>query len=153
MEALLGPLLASGTAATTAATALQAGGALFSGFSAMGRANAERERAEINSYIGRTRAIQTDASARSGMESELGSMRAVFAANMQRPNVGTAEVFNELRGTRSRERRIEFGNRMQESADWRMTARSAGASATAAGLGGLVKAGPSIFDLYQLRRR
>jgi hypothetical protein len=152
MQALLAPLLGAGTAATTAATALQAGMSIFSGVQAFSKAQSEREKAEINAHIGQTRAIQTDASIRSGMEEELGSMRAVFAANQQKPNVGTAEVFSQLRSTRGRERRVEFRNRMQEASDWKMEGRAASGRATAGLLGGFVNAGPSIYDLYQLRR-
>ena len=128
---------------------LKAGGAIFSGVSAMQSAKAEKQQAEINSYIGRTRAIQTDVNARAGIESELGTIRATLAANQQQPGVGTLEVLKELRGVRGRERRIDFANRMQEAADWRMAGKNAGKKASAALAGGFIGAGPSLFDLYQ----
>jgi hypothetical protein len=154
MMGLMGALGASGaTAATTAATLFSVGGSLVSGVAGYQAAQAEKERAKVNAYIGRTRAMQTDVSARQGMESELGTMRSALAANMQKQNVGTAEVFNELRTVRGRERRIEVGNRMAEAADWKMAAKNASAAGTGKLLGGLIKAGPGIFDLYQLKRK
>lgn len=137
---------------TSAATFMQVAAPIASGAFGLMQAQGEKERAQVNAYIGRTRAIQTDVSARSGMESELGAMRNVMAANQQRPNVGTAEIFNDLRNVRGRERRIEFGNRMSEAADWRMQGRAAAGRGAAAMFGGLIKAGPSLMDLYELRR-
>lgn len=153
MQALLAPALAAGsaTAATTGALALQAGSAILGGISTAQGMAAQKEQAKINSYIGRTRAIQTDVSARQGLDSELSSMRAAFAANGQRQNVGTNEIFNELRSVRNRERRIEFGNQMQLSSDYAREAKSY--QPGMALLGGFLKAGPSLFDLYQLKRR
>ena len=87
--------------------------------------------------------------ARSGIESELGTIRATLAANQQQPGVGTLEVLKELQGVRGRERRIDFANRMQEAADWRMAGKNAGKKASAALAGGFIGAGPSLFDLYQ----
>ena len=119
------------------------------GIAGFGAATGQQERDEINSYIGRTRALQTDTTARQGLESELGTLRAAMGANQQRPGVGTNEMVQELRATRSRERRIQVGNRMAESADWRMQGKNAGAGATGALIGGSLKAGPSLFDLHQ----
>lgn len=155
MQALLAPVLAAGgaaaTTATTATLALQAGSAILGGVASAQQASAQKEQAKINSYIGRTRAIQTDVSARQGLESELGTMRAALAANGQRQNVGTAEVFKELKSTRARERRIEFGNQMQTAADYSAEARAINPSMSI--IGGALKAGPSLFDLYELKRR
>lgn len=125
-----------------------ASSAAFSGVSGYMAAQGEKQQAEINSYIGKTRAIQTDVQARSGMESELGSIRSTLAANQQRPGVGTFEVLNQLRSVRSRDRRVEFGNRMQESADWRLAGKNASQRGTMSLLGGVIKAAPSMFDLY-----
>jgi len=160
MQALLAPLLAAGggaaaagTAATFAATALQAGSAIAGGIGAYSQAQGVKKAAEINSFIGRTRAIQTDVSAREGLNSELATIRSTLAANGQRPGVGTAAVFDELRSVRGRERRIEFGNEMQGAADSRMQGQNAGREGGFALAGGLLKAGPSLFDLFQLRKR
>ena len=154
MEGIIAGLAAGGaTAATTAAQLLSAGSGIASGIAGFSQARGAKKQADINAYIGRTRALQTDVAARQGMESEFGTMRSVFAANQQRPNVSTMEVFNELRSVRDRERRIEFGNRMAEAADWKMRARNEGAGGTGALLGGFIKAGPSSFDLYQLKTR
>ncbi len=137
---------------TALALGAQAGGAIFSGMAGAAQAKGEKQRAEINAYIGRTRANQADTDARLGLEDELSTLRATMAANGQRPGVGTMDIFNELRRTRGRERRVEVGNRMAEAADWKMAAKNAGNAATGSLIGGLFKAGPSLFDLYQLKK-
>lgn len=157
MMAALAPMLAgataAGTAATTAATALSAGSAIAGGLADFGAAQGAKQAAEINAYIGRTRAMQTDVSARQGLNDELATIRTTLAANGQRQNVGTAAVMNELRGVRGRERRIEFGNQMQAAADYKTQARNAGRQGTFALGSGFLKAGPSLFDLYDLKKK
>lgn len=123
------------------------------GVAAYSSAKGQKEQAERNAYVGRTRALQTDVSARQGLESELATMRSVMGVNGQKQNVGTAAISDELRNTRGRERRIEFGNRNTEAADFRTQAANAGSAARSGLLGGLLKAGPSLFDLYQLRKK
>lgn len=152
MMAALAPLLAGGAAATTAATALSAGTAIMGGMSAYSQAQGQKKAAEVNSYIGKTRAGQTDVSARQGLNDELATIRTTLAANGQPRNVGTGAVMDELRSVRGRERRIEFGNQMQTAADYRTQAKNAGRAGTFALGSGLLKAGPSLFDLYQLRK-
>lgn len=132
----------------TLAYATSAGSALAGGMAGKAAADGEAQRARINSYIGRTRAMQTDTTARQGLESELGTMRAALGANQQAPGVGTLEMVQELRGTRDRERRIGVGSKMQEAADWRMQGKNASARGKNAMIGGFVNAGPSLFDLY-----
>lgn len=132
---------------------LSAGNAVAGGISAYGKAQGEKQIAENNAYIGRTRAIQTDVSARDGLNAELGTLRATLAGNGQRPTVGTQGVFDELRKVRSRDRRIEYGNRMSEAADYRMQAKNAGKAGGAALLGGLMKAGPSLFEAYDVYKK
>jgi hypothetical protein len=139
--------------AASAATGLSALTSIAGGFAAAGQAAGEKERAEINAHIGRTRAMQSDVNARTDLASELGTLRSTLSANGQGMNVGSMEVMKDLRGVRSRERRIEFGNQMQQAADWRMEAKNAGAKRTGALLGGLINAGPDMLDLYQLKRR
>jgi|GEM_PF-2345697 len=151
ISALAGPV-AAGTAATTAATALQMGAAVAGGVGAMADAKGQAEAAKVNAFIGRTRAMQTDVSARQGLDSELATIRATLGANGQRPGVGTAAVMDTLRSVRARDRRIEFGNQMQLSADYRTQGRNAGRLGGYALAGGLLKAGPSLFDLYELRK-
>ena len=136
----------------TMALGAQAGSSIFGGLAGAAEAKGEKKRAEINSYIGRTRAIQTDTEARVGLNDELATMRATFAANGQRPGVGTLQIFNEVRKQRSRERRIDYGNRMAEVADWKMQGKNAQAKASAAFMGGIIGAGPSLFDLYQYKK-
>lgn len=137
----------------TVGLGLSAGKSLAEGIAGRNAAKAEQERANINAYIGRTRAIQTDTTSRQGLEDELGSMRAVMGANQQRPGVGTLEMLTELREARGRERRINVGNRNTEAADWRMAGRNAGKQARAAMTLGLIKAGPSLFDMYDLKSK
>lgn len=139
--------------AASAGTALSAVSAIASGFGAASAAAGEKERAEINAHIGRTRAMQADVSARSDLSSELATLRSTLSANAQGMNVGTMEIMKDLRGVRSRERRIEFGNQMQQAADWRMEAKNSGAKRTGALLGGFIDAGPDLLSLYQLKRR
>lgn len=137
----------------TLALGAQAGSSIFGGLAGAAEAKGEKKRAEINSYIGRTRAIQTDTEARVGLNDELATMRATFAANGQRPGVGTMAIFNEVRKQRSRERRIDYGNRMAEVADWKMQGKNAQAKASAAFLGGIIGAGPSLFSLYDYKKK
>lgn len=158
MQAALAPLMAAGGAgaagaATGGALLLQAAGPIAGGIAAMQQAKGQKEAAEVNAYIGRTRALQADAAARSGLDSELATMRATFAANQQRPGVGTLEIMRELRKVRGTERAVEFSNRMQESADYRMAGKNAMAKGTGALLTGFVNAGPSLFDFYNYRRK
>lgn len=122
------------------------------GLMANAQAKASAKRNEANAYIARTRAIETDVNARQGLSEELGSMRAALGANADRASVGTMEIMRELRTTRDRERRIQFGNRMSEAADYRMAAKNDRMSGRAGLLGGLIKSGPSIFDLYSYYR-
>ena len=61
-------------------------------------------------------------------------------------------IFNEVRKQRSRERRIDYGNRMAEVADWKMQGKNAQAKASSAIMGGIIGAGPSLFDLYQYKK-
>ena len=136
----------------TLALGAQAGSSIFGGLAGAAEAKGEKKRAEINAYIGRTRAIQTDTDARVGLNDELATMRAALASNGQKQNVGTMALFDELRKQRGRERRVEVGNRMSEVADWKMAGKNASAKASSAMLGGVLKAGPSLFDLYQYKK-
>ncbi|MFN4160046.1 MAG: hypothetical protein ACK4GO_16820 [Gemmobacter sp.] len=137
----------------TIALGLQAAGSIFGGVSAYQSAKAEKEAAEVNAFIGRTRAMQTDAASRQGLNSELGTLRATFAANSQRPGVGTMEINRDLRSVRAGDRRVEFGNRMQEAAGFRTAGRNARSRARSDLLGGFIKAGPSMLQIYSMHRR
>jgi len=123
------------------------------GLAAFSQARSEKQRAEVNAYIGRTRAIQTDTAARANLDDELGNFRAVAAAQGGGMNVGVLEMMQELRNVRERERRIGSGNRMSEARDWDARARNAGRAGTAALLSGAVGAAPSLFDLYEYRSK
>lgn len=153
MQALIAPAMMAAGGAAPIAYIAQAGSALAGGLGAMASGKAEERQAKINSFIGRTRAIQTDVNAREGLTSEMGSMRAALAANGQRATVGTEEMFRELRRVRGRDRRIEFGNRMQEASAYNMQAKSAGQEGRLGLLGGFIKAAPSIFDLQEWRTK
>lgn len=136
-----------------AALIAQAGAAVFAGLSGRAEAKEEQRRAEINGEIARTRALQTDTTARQGMESELSTIRAALGANNQRGNVGTLSLIDELRGVRNRERRIEVGNRMSEAADFDMAGKNAASRGQARLFGGFLKAGPSLFNLHTIGTR
>lgn len=129
----------------------QAGSAALGAVGTMSAAKAEKAQAEKNAFIGRTRAMQTDIAAREGLNDELATMRATLGSNGQ-PG-GAFELMRALRQTRGRERRIEVGNRMQEAADWRMQGKNALSSGKWKAASQVVSAGPSMFDLYQLRGR
>lgn len=122
------------------------------GLAGYSQAKGEQERAEINAYIGRTRALQTDTTSRQTLEDDLGSLRAALGANQQRPGVGTLEVMRELREVKNRDRRINVGNQRAAAADWRLAGANAGAKATGALVGGALGAGGDLYDLYQYKR-
>lgn len=130
----------------------QAGSSILGGIGASNQAKAQQKQAEINAYIGKTRAIQTDTAARESLSSELANFRTVMAANQQKAGVGTYEVMQELRDVRNRERRVEVANRNQEASAYKMQAAAYGAAGRAAMIGGFAGAVPSLYDLYQLRR-
>ncbi len=141
------------TALTTAATVASIASPVFQGIQASREATAQGIHARANADIGRTRAMQSDTVSRQNMESELSSLRATLGANGQAMNAGTAPLFAALRSTRARERRIENSNAMSQVADFEAQARSARGAGRAAVLGGLVKAAPSVFDLYQIGKK
>ena len=132
---------------------MQAGSQIMAGKAAKADARAQKQVAEINAYIGRTRAIQTDTNAREGLNSELATLRATMAGNAQRPGVGTLEMFSELRRVRDREGRIAAGNARQEQADFRTEGRNAERKGDQAMLTSWGKAAPSLFDMAQLLRK
>ncbi len=129
---------------------LKAGSLVAGGIAESRAAKAEQKNAEINNFIARTRAIQTDTTQRQNLESEIGSARATFAANEQRMSVSTLGLLNEIRETRNRERRISVGNEMTRAYDFSRQARNAGDRSRSAITRGFIKAGPSLFDLAQV---
>lgn len=134
------------------ATGARLGGAGFGMAGALSQGKADKAQAERNAYIARTRAIQTDTAAREGLVDEMGAMRAVLATNGQQPQ-GAVELIRHLRQTREKERRVEFGNRMQEAADWRMQGKNAMSAGRSRALGSILTGAQSMFDLYQIRNR
>lgn len=153
MQALIAPAAAALGGTATIATALPAFSALASGLWANAEGKAAEEQNRINAHIGKTRAIQTDVQAREGLDAELGSLRAAFAANGQRATVGSEAIFSEMRRVRGRERRVEFVNRMAEASAYNMAAQSARSQGRMGLLGGIIKAAPSIFDVYEMKKR
>ena len=142
-----------GDPVTTAALGAKAAGSIFEGLAGNAQARAEQKQAKINAYIGKTRALQTDAAAREGMTAELAAMRAAFAASGEPLSVGTAAIMDELRRVRGNERRTAVANERQTAGDWNRYAASAGQKARASVLGGFIGAAPSMFDLWQTRGR
>lgn len=123
------------------------------GIAASQQASAEREKAEINAYIGKTRALQTGAALSQSLASELATMRAAVAANGQSRGQGAFTLFQNLNRIRGREQQIAVANENQTAADYRYDAASAGSRSRAAFGMGLIGAGQSMFDLYQYRKR
>lgn len=152
-QALIAPIAAAAGGAGVLTTALPAISAVAGGLATNAQAKSAEEQNKINAYIGRTRAIQTDVAARENLSAELGSLRNAFASSGQRPTVGTEAIFSELRRVRSRDRRIEFGNRMQEASSYAMAAKSARADGRAGLIGGFIKAAPSVFDVLEMKRK
>lgn len=136
----------------TASLTLGAASSVSKGISGYQAAKGEQQRAEINSYIGRTRALQNEAVGLEELGAETGSMRNVFAANGDQPSVGTLEVVKELRRVRDRERRIGTNNQRSQANDFSLQARNAGAKATGSLVSGVIGAGPSLFDMYDYKK-
>ncbi|MDB6151470.1 MAG: hypothetical protein JWQ44_2918 [Chthoniobacter sp.] len=132
----------------TTALVMQGGTAIMGGMAGNAQAQGEKQRAEANAYIGKTRAINTTASSAESLNDELATLRATFAANGQRPSVGNNAIFDKLYQVRSREGRIAAGNDMSASYDWQRQAQNAGRAGFGSIVGGFGQAAPSIFDLY-----
>lgn len=140
---------ASSGALTTLTLITKAAAPIFAGIAQQQQMRAVEQQAERNAMIGETRAIQSDTVARQEMESDLGSARAAFTANAQAPNVGTLAMLNQIRETRGRERRIQYGAHMQQAEDYRTQASNARMQASMSLPLAFAKAGPSIFSLYE----
>lgn len=134
----------------TAALVMQGTSAVMGGMSARAEAKGQQQQARINAYEARTRAMQQDTSERQGLGGELAAYRSVMASNGQAPGTGTLDVMRELREARGRERRINVGNRMSEMFDFERRGENAASKGRWGLLTGFAKAGPSMFDLYQM---
>lgn len=130
----------------------QAASPILGGLGARADARAQKQQAEINAYIGKTRVIQTDTAARESLAGELATFRTVMATNAQRPSVGTYEIMQDLRDVRGRERRVEVANRNQEVSAYKMQAQAYGATARLAPFLGLAKAAQPLYALFDLRK-
>lgn len=129
----------------------QAGSSILGGIGARQEAKAQQKQAEINAYIGKTRAMQTDTAAREGLSAELANFRTVMATNAQKAGVGTFKVAQDLRDVRGRERRVDVANRNQEASSYKMQAQAYAAQGRNALITGIGKSIPSLYDMYQLR--
>lgn len=136
MQAALGPL----------ALAFQAAGPILGGIQSAQQASFMREQEQINAEWGRVRADQTDTAARVGLEDDLSAFRAALSANDAGSSVATLGLLDEVREVRNRDRRIEVGNRRQEvyAAEGRANSYRPGMHI----LGGVMRAGPSLAQLY-----
>lgn len=128
---------------------LGAASSIMQGVAGFSQAQAEARRAEINAYIGKTRAIQTGNAARTSLESEVGSMRSVFAANGQSMDSASWDLMQRVRNIRQGESRIAVANEMAGVDDYRMQAQNAKMQGFGALLSGFGKALPSLFDIAQ----
>lgn len=133
-----------GEASAGSETALKGGSGVLDGLASYSQAMGEKQRAEANAYIGKTRAINTTASSAESLNSELATLRATFAANGQRPSVGNNTIFDELLRVRGREGRIAYGNDMAQVYDANRQASSAQSAAN----GALLKTAFSIFSMF-----
>jgi len=131
----------------------QAGSSLLQGKAGRAQAMAEKQRADNNAFIGRTRAIQTDTAARTSLDGEIANMQTVLATNQQKSGVGTFEMMRELRDVRSRERRVAFSNEMAGVYDQQAASRNALAEGRASSLSGLVGAAGPSSELYGMWRK
>lgn len=138
---------------TAAALAAQAGSSIAEGQAKKAEAEDQARQADINAYIGKTRAIQTDVDARRGLESELSTMRATFASNNQRPNSATASMMGELRTARNDERRINVANANQVAGDYMTSADNSRKAGRRAATIGFVRAASNMFSMIDLKKK
>lgn len=141
------------TLLTAAALGVQTIGGIAEGQAKKAEAEDQARQDEINAYIGKTRAIQTDEAARRGLESELSTMRATFASNNQRPNSATAMMMGELRTARNDERRIDVANANQVAGDYLTSANNNRKAGRRAATIGFVRAVPNMFSLIDLKKK
>jgi hypothetical protein len=138
--------IGAGLGASSLALGAQAAGPIFGAFSTMNQMSSLRAQERQNVEIAKTRADQTDAAARSGLESDLSSFRAAFSANDARPSVATLGILNSVREMRERDRRIALGNeRLRQSA---AANRASSYRPGIALANGMARAAPSIFQFY-----
>ncbi len=135
-----------------AAMVAGAAGQAFGALGALSKAKAEKQAADNNAYIGRTRALQTATAAADGLNSEAGTLRTTLAGNGQKAGQSTFGIFDEMRRVRGQERRIAFENEMQTSRDYTQQGRNAMSAGRWQFLSGMAKTGQSMFDIYQYRK-
>jgi hypothetical protein len=126
------------------ALAAKAASGILGGLGQLAAGRAARQQARINAYIGETRAMQTES-----LGSELGTLRATFAANGQG---GGAEFFQQLRQMRQRELRVAVGNERQGAADMRRQGDAAYRQGVAGAITSFASAGPSLFEMSDYAR-
>lgn len=133
-----------GTALAAASLFSQAAAPVMGAFGAYQQSRAMKQQENANYQIGRTRANQSDTSARTGLEADLSSYRATFSANDAGNSVANLQILNRVRDTRERDRRIETGNQNREAEGARARAGSNNPGAALAQ--GLLRGGPSLFE-------
>lgn len=126
------------------ALAFGAASGILGGLGQLAAGRAARKQAQINAYIGETRAMQTGAALTESLGSELGTLRATFAANGQG---GGAEFFQQLRQMRQRELRVAVGNERNNADGIRRQGQGAYMQGVAGALGSFASAGPSLFSI------
>lgn len=141
----------AGAALAPLSLAFQAGSTILGAVGQARQASAMREQERINAEWGKIRADQTDTAARTGLEDDISSYRAVFNANDAGMNTGTLGMLDEVRQIRGRDRRIEVGNRNREAQDAQR--RAAQYRPGLELLSGVMRAGPSLFQLAGSMRR
>lgn len=129
---------------------LSAGSAIMQGVAQSQQHRAEAEREEVNAYIGKTRALQTQVAGRDSLEQEVSSMRSVLGANGQGGDSAGFDLIQRVRDVRRGENRIRFSNEMSGVYDHQMAADNQRTAATGALIGGFGRALPSLFDYAQL---
>lgn len=132
---------------TGTALALNAVGSIAGGMAGASEAKAAQLQAQTNAFIGETRALQTDAAAREGMESELAQARAAIGVGGL--NSGTFGFLSDIREKRGRGRSIAVGNERAQARDQALRASVLGRSARFSMLGGVLGAAPNIFSVAE----
>ena len=124
----------------------QAASTVSGAMAARGQAKAERERANINAYIGRTRAIQTGAAGYRRLTSKLATLRATMRANGQTDG---GVMARQIRQDIGRDIRLSVANEMTRVNDYRYEARAARSRGRQAFMMAAVQGGRSLFQMHE----
>lgn len=130
----------------TMALGAQAIGKIAGGVGDYQNAKLQKQQAEDNAYIGRTRAMQTDAISRETLNRDLGSIRAGLASSGQGVNLGSGALMDAYRTASSQQRAISYGNAMTQSYQYQQQAN--GIHPGLSLISGFAGAAPSMFSLF-----